>query len=187
MGVVRLTIRKYRTVDLLIFTAIACILDFVIGRFGLFGGRQYFGLSTTFVLVLYVRWGKAALLPNLVVALVNAAVNYIDFGVAAAHAAGILALSVALLLIRWKPLRERRPGLAPATVYYLACYLALFLTEYLLLALFGRGLAFVDYAVNRVFDVLIGWGLLLLVVAQKEILVPMNLYIKENSEGNGHV
>lgn len=183
MGVTHLTIRKYRCVDLLVFTAIACILDGVIGRFGLFGGRQYFGLSTVLVLAMYVRWGKYALLSNLVVAAVNVAVNYVDLGVAFAHAAGILSLSAALFFLRYSPLSARRPKLGPLSLYYLFCYAILFFTEWLLLGLFGHPTGFAGFAANRIFDVLLGGGLLLLMAAQKELFIPMTPYLLENSEG----
>ncbi len=183
MGVASLTIRKYRTIDLIIFSAIACVLDVLIGRFGLFGGRQYFGLSTVFVLVCYVRWGKYGLIANGVVLLVNSIVNFVDFRIAVAHGVGILALAVALGLVQWSALRVRRPGLGAASLYFIVAYATMFLVEFGLLVLLGRGLPLIDYAVNRIFDVILGWGLLVIITLQKEILVPMNLYIQENSEG----
>ncbi|MFH0992728.1 MAG: hypothetical protein V1761_00095 [bacterium] len=178
-----MTIRKYRTIDLVIFTAIACILDVLIGRFGLFGGRQYFGLSTVFILVCYVRWGKYGLIANGIVLLVNSVVNYVDLPVAIAHAAGILGLSIALVLLEWSALRVRRPGLGAVSVYFFAAYVVMFFVEFGMLVALGRGLPLIDYAVNRIFDLILGWGLLVIIALQKDILVPMNLYIQENSEG----
>ncbi|HAQ57359.1 MAG TPA: hypothetical protein DCR44_08260 [Acholeplasmatales bacterium] len=135
------------------------------------------------MLAMYVRWGRYALFPNLAVAIVNVAVNYVDPAVAFAHALGILSLSVALLVLRTAPLQVRRPKLAPLSLYYLTCYAVLFFTEWILLVVIGRPTGFAGFAVNRIFDVLLGFGLLLIMVAQKELFIPMTPYLLENSEG----
>ncbi|MDP3130905.1 MAG: hypothetical protein Q8N15_06230, partial [Bacillota bacterium] len=108
---------------------------------------------------------------------------YVDPAVAVAHAAGILSLSVALLVLRTAPLQAHRPKLAPLSLYYLTCYAVLFFTEWILLVVIGRPTGFAGFAVNRIFDILLGFGLLLIMVAQKELFIPMTPYLLENSEG----
>ena len=179
-----MTRQRYRSVDLSIFTAVALLLDLVVGRMGLFGGRQYFALSTPILIALYVRWRGWAVVPNVLVAFLNAWINFSGWAVFAAHAAGILALAAALPAVRTKPFAARRPAPGAVLLLYVGAYLLMFFVEWGALLAFGGVADLGVHAVNRIFDLLIGGGLLLLMAAQKELLVPMDAYLMEQSERN---
>jgi hypothetical protein len=177
-----LTIRKFRAIDLAVFTLIALVLDIIIGLQGLFGLRTYFALSVPILLVLLMRWKQAAMISVGVVALLHLFLYDVAFAVSAANAVSLLSLGIALLITKARPFQAKRVGPGFAILYYLVCYSVMFLVEWTFLWLFGRPLQLVLALSNHAANFLIGMFLFILIYVQKDLFVSMQPYLVETSE-----
>lgn len=167
---------------MLIFFALASILDVVLGRYGLFGIRSYLAVSTSILVMLYVRWGKYALLVNIGIATIHLFLFEVDWSVRVAHALSILSLAVVLLILKMKIFRITRVDFQYVVLAYAIAYLTMFFVEWLLLLVFNQSVELGAHALNRLFDALLGIGLLTLIAMQKELLVRMEPYLREKNE-----
>ena len=62
-----MTIAKLRIIDLAVFSLLTIIIDFVLGRYGLFGLRMYLSVSVCMGLMMIIRWRKWGILTVIVI------------------------------------------------------------------------------------------------------------------------
>ena len=177
--------RKFRTIDLLVLTTIAMVLDVVLGVFGLFGLWLYVALSYPLILLCYIRWPKHAWMPNLAIALTHG-LMYLLLGheplTVLAHGLSVMTLSVAMLLTTWKPMRQRPIEVGHLLLFYLAAYLVVWTSEWLLMLMFGYQVSLGGHAINHSLNVLLGLGLMVMMSRQKDLVVVMERYMREKDE-----
>lgn len=177
-----MTLKKYRLLDLGILTGLSVLADTVSGLSGFAGLNLYVALSVSLLLLAYVRWGKWALAGNAVLVLVHFLV-YRDQGipVALADALSLGALSVALAF----PLRgftRPRPAFGSAVLLFLSAYAAMFVLGWGLGWALGSGIPFATEFLRHVFNLLFNFGLLAVIARQKDLLIPMKPYLREEAE-----
>ncbi len=179
-----MTIRKLRTIDLIIFFVIGAALDIVLGLYGLFGIKSYLSVSIPLILLAYIRWGKYALFSNLGIAIVHLFLYDVDFAVGMAHAIAMLSLAVALLILKMKSMQQTRIAFQYVVLYYTLAYVTMFFVEWILLIVFKHEVLLASQALNHFFNFILGLGLLAIIAMQKELLVRMDPYLREKSEEN---
>lgn len=177
-----MSLSKYRTIDLLIFTGIGVLLDVIIGIKGFFRIVLYLAISIPLILLCYVRWGKFGLLPNLVIIVVHNFLYAESLWINLGHSLALLSLSLALFWIRWEPLKKRRIPLWAIALYYLGCTLVMSLFEWSFWQIGPVSMPLVTYVANYGFNWLLGLGLTLVIGLQKDIYVPMMVYLKDVAE-----
>lgn len=179
-----MTIRKLRTIDLIIFTAIGILLDVVVGLEGFFGIAAFVSIGIPLVVLCYIRWEKIALISNLALALVHLFLYDAPFLSRLAHSLALLTLALAILVQRLPSFRATRMSLLQVMGLYAGLYLVMILTEWGLLQVFNLPVPFVNMVLNHIINLGIGAFLLLLMALQKELLVHMDPYLREKSEEN---
>jgi hypothetical protein len=171
----KLTITKFRNIDILIFTVISVIIDFVLARYGLFGLRMYISLVLPISLIVIVRWRKWGLISLLAIA-ISHIFGYWDnhILVIMAH---IISLSVIALAVFLVPkLYWRNKSFANLALIYLILYLPMIFIEWALLLLFGREVSITNILLNHSVNFFLGLFILFLVYLQKDLVVDMKKY-----------
>jgi membrane-associated HD superfamily phosphohydrolase len=181
-GVDKLSLSRYRNIDLLIFTVIAVVLDIVIGLQGFFRILLYVAISIPLILLCYVRWGRYGLLLNMVIVIVHLFVYAESFWINFGHSLALLSLSIALLFLKWKPMQRRKIPVWAIAVYFIGCYLFMSLVEWTIWHFSPVPMSMVNYLANYGFNMALGLGLSLIISLQKDLYVPMNLYLRELAE-----
>lgn len=181
-GIRKVTLQKYRLIDLAILTGLSVLADTVSGLVGFAGLNLYVAVSVSLLLLGYVRWGKWALAANAVVVIAHFLV-YRDQGIpsALAEALSFGALSVALAF----PLRRftrPHPAFGPVVLLFLAAYAAMFALQWGLGWAFGTGIPLVTQSLRHVFNFLFNFGLLAVIAHQKDLFIPMVPYLREEAE-----
>ncbi|MDD4355558.1 MAG: hypothetical protein PHP61_06640 [Candidatus Izemoplasmatales bacterium] len=179
-----MTIRKLRTIDLIIFTVVGSILDIVIGLKGFFGIVAFVSIGIPLVVLSYIRWGKYALLANLVLAIVHLFLFEAPFLSRLAHSLALMLLSCSLFIQRWSFYRVTRLNFGLVVGLYIALYLIMFFGEWCMLLIFQMEIPLENLALNHSINILVGSFLLGLMAIQKELLVHMDPYLREKSEEN---
>ncbi|MDR4969421.1 MAG: hypothetical protein RG740_07365, partial [Acholeplasmataceae bacterium] len=60
-----MTIKKFRTMDLIVLTTAAIITDILLALFGLIGIRLYLAISYPIIILCYIRWRKYGLFSHM--------------------------------------------------------------------------------------------------------------------------
>jgi hypothetical protein len=170
-----------RVADLAIWTLLAVILGFVVGRYGLFGLSSYLAPSLALLILLFRRWGWMASISVFVLAFLHLFLYDAPFLVRAANALSLGSLLFAGWILKTKPFAHNRVGYGWVFLLYLAAYLPMFLTEAFLAFLFGHGQSILVLAVNHLANFLIGLGLLTVIDLQKSLFVDMNRYLLDTA------
>lgn len=132
--------------------------------------------------MLYIRWGKAALIANLGIAVIHLFIFDVDWNIRIAHSLSLFVLGVMLVGMRLKPYQPTRIAFPYIILLFAFGYVAMFFAEWVLLMLFDNAIALGIHALNRLFDFLLGIGMLSLMAMQKELLIKMEPYLREKSE-----
>gem|GEM_PF-2090613 len=172
-----MSIGKYRTIDLLVLTGLAVLFDSILGTEGLFSADVYVAVSIPFILLCYVRWGIYGILPNIVTTITHIILFRTNFaGVIVAHSVGLMALSIALVLIQKAPMQKLKIRYPHLILYYMICFFTMMTVEWVTLQIVGRGVPVLSFLLYELVNFLIGFGLISLVSRQKDLFVPMKLY-----------
>lgn len=178
-----MSIRKFRAIDLLILTGLGLLFDLIIGLTGFFGINLYAAISIPLILFCYVRWGVYGLISNGLLAIAHFLI-YLDgtpLGIVGAHAGSLLGLAVVLLVPRtW--FRRPRTDFGKVALFYLFGYAAMMILEWTMDQLLYSGIPVANLLLNHVFNFLLGFGLLLIISRQKDLLIPMEVYLKEEQQ-----
>ena len=179
-----MTISKLRLIDLAIFTGISLIFDIIISQLGFLGIVTYVAVSIPFIILMYIRWGKYALISNLIIATTHLFIYDASWLQKAANALGIMALGASLLIMKMKPYSKTRIPFGAGILLFVSTYALMFLVEWSLLQAFQETLSLASHGLNHLFNFLLGLGLTLVLALQKELTVHMDPYLREKSEEN---
>lgn len=170
-----MTITKFRNIDILIFTLISVIIDFVLARYGLFGLRMYISLALPISLIVIIRWRKWGLISLLAIA-ISHIFGYWDnhILVIIAHTISLSVIALAVLLA--PKLYWRNKSFANLVLIYLIIYLPMIIIEWALLLLFGREVLITNILLNHSVNFFLGLFILFLVYLQKDLVVDMKKY-----------
>lgn len=176
-----MTIAKFRNIDLIIFTLLAVIIDFVLGRYGLFGLKMYLSVSVFISLLMIIRWRKWGAITVFALVITHI-ITYFnnDFLVLLAHSISLL--TITFLIIFEPKLRNKTNRYELVSLSYLVIYIIVILVEWSLLQIFGQGISFGNYLVNQSVNFFLGLFILFIIHLQKDLLVDMQTYLIEKSK-----
>ncbi len=179
-----LSLNKLRLIDIVLFTFIAVVIDIVIGLYGLLGLKLFISVGIPTVLFLYIRWGKYALIANGTIIIVHFIVHYVNLYVMIAHSLGLLSLSLAILFVKWKKLLKRNIAFQHIFLYFLSLYVLMLVVEWFLLIIFNQDVSFLGHILNHSLNIFLSIGLLYMISRQKDLMVNIDIYLKDNVEGD---
>jgi hypothetical protein len=180
-----LTIKKYRMIDLIIWTSIALILDSILASLGLFGVFTYISIAMPILAAIYLRWNIYGLYINLVIAIAHFIIFLLlgnPLSIVFAHLLAIMTMSIAILLKQIKYFSNKEPSLFSVYVYFFSMYMTFLFSEWLLNTLFNQHVPLINHLLNHVTNFLLGLGLLTIMSFQKVILIDMHHYILKQKE-----
>ncbi|MCR3905633.1 MAG: hypothetical protein NUK62_01200 [Tenericutes bacterium] len=181
-----MTIKKFRTFDLIVLATAAIITDVLLALFGLIGIRLYLAISYPIIILCYIRWRKYGIYSHLAVVLAHFILYglYLDVGwlIALAHILALMMFAFILPLLKTKTFDKKRVEMKYNILLYLGIYLIVFFAEWILFAVFGFGLNLINHALNHSLNILLGLGLIMIMAYQKDLMVNMHQYLLEKDE-----
>jgi hypothetical protein len=179
-----LSLKKFRLLDILIFTFVAVLIDIVVGIYGLLGLKLFFSIGIPIVLLLYIRWGKYALIANIIIVIVHFVVHYVNIYVMIAHSIGLFSLSFAIVLVKWDKLQKRNVEFQYVFVYFIFLYLTMLLVEWILLLIFNQYVNLFAHLLNHSLNMLLSILILSIISKQNDLIINMNNYLRDQTEGD---
>lgn len=178
-----MSVAKLRFFDILILTSIALLIDTVVGLSGFLAIQLYFSIGIPIVLLVYIRWGIYGMIPNVILILLHLIIHFVSWPVMAAHTIGLMILFLAVFFVKWEKLRRRPIEFHNVFFYYSTFYILMITVEIASLYLFNSGVSIGGFYLNHSMNYFIGLGLLFIISKQKDLLVNMDTYLREESEG----
>lgn len=178
-----MSVSKLRFFDILIFSAVVIVIDTIVGLTGFFGIRLFFSIGIPITFLIYIRWGKYAIILNLALVILHFIVHFESFSVNLAHSIGILVLLNLLWLRKWSNIQTRHIEFHNVFLLFTGLYFVMITVELALLYLFGEGVQIGGFYINQGYNYLIGLGLLFIISKQKDLIVDMDIYLLDNLEG----
>ncbi len=178
-----LLLSRFRLIDITVFTLIAVIIDIVIGVYGLFGIRLYISVGIPIIFLLYLRWGKYALLTNVIIILVHFLVHYVNIYVMFTHSIGLFSLSIAIFLRRWRKLQKKNIEFQHIFFSFFILYAVMFFIEWFLLMLLNQDINILVQLLNHSLNLVLSVLLLFFMSKQNDLLVNMNIYLQDSVKG----
>lgn len=176
-----MTIRKFRAIDLLIFSVIAAVTDIAVTLFGLLGIKFYLAISMAIIVLVYIRWQKYGLITNGFIAFVHFVlfgITNADWLVALLHAISILGMVSIYGLLQLKQFSIKRTfDFSHMALLFLVGYTSTFLIEFGLYNLILEPMHIVNHLLNHIITYVVGLGLILIMVKQENIAMNMNDYL----------
>ncbi len=177
-----MTISKFRYIELLVFTAISILIDFLIGRYGLFGLRMFFAISYPVIFLMYIRWRKWGLTINALVVIAHAII-YIDNPplVILAHCLSILILG--LMVFIEPKIRNKTFKYETISLIFIGLYLVMIMVEWLLLLIFGQDISLWGHLINQSVNLFIALLVLFIMHLQTDLVTDMETYFIQKNKG----
>lgn len=182
-----MTIQKFRTFDLIILTVIAVILDIVVGLFGFFSIQLFMAISFPIIMLCYIRWHVYGIIPNVIISIAHLLIHNdpeISFMIVLIHAFSVLAWSLTLLMIKYKPFKKKKLTYGNASLMFLIIYIVMITIEWILLSLFNQPITYLNQLLNHTLNLIVGLGLTVIIAYQKDLMVDMKIYLMEKEKGN---
>ncbi|MDR2867593.1 MAG: hypothetical protein LBV55_02925 [Acholeplasmatales bacterium] len=177
-----MSLNKYRTIDLVIFTVIVSVLDVILLAISVnvinFYLRLYISFSLPLIAMIYVRWHKYGLISNVILMVVHTLAIYFLTGMNLEGFLGGLANGLSLgfiaLTLWWIYYLKKNANsynIGNVTILYLAIYLLMWGSEYGLNVLFGNETSIIAYALFHLLNLFLGYGIMLLVLKTKGLFI----------------
>lgn len=183
-----MTLKKYRLIDIAILTAIGFIADLVSHwvKTTFVQDTLYIAPSIIFVIFIYIRWGKLGLISNAILLLGQIALYGQEIlgnlPLLAGFTIGYMSLSSVLI---WTGKRKRAiisSGFKMITLYLIIPYGLMILLEAGASNLLGFKENLVTFWGRHVMNLPICLIIMVIAVFQKNLLVDMPLYLKEQQK-----
>ena len=174
-----MSLTKYRFLDLLFFTVITGIIDIImlIIITNSITVRLYISISIPMLFLVYVRWRKYGVITNICLAVIHflgfmfiGGFNLENLFAGLGNGLSILCVALVLIPIYWLKQRERKFSFLTLSGCFLACYLCVFMTEYLITAL-TINTEIVQLILFHGIDIFICYGLLALIYKTKNLFI----------------
>ncbi len=183
-GVVTLTIKKFRTIDLIVLAIIALIVD-VIGYFASQGALVFFyvTLSTPIMMIAYIRWNYRGLIIN-VVAIIIYTFLYSNFVFVSMIGYALSIMSIGLVMFWFKIVKPShiKDEILILTLYYLSGYLLLFGFQILTQYIINGQVQWITMITRHSINFVLGWVIMLIASRQQDFMVDMNTYLLRQIE-----
>ncbi len=176
-----MTIAKLRIIDLAVFSLLTIIIDFVLGRYGLFGLRMYLSVSVCMGLMMIIRWRKWGIL-TVIVIVIGHMITFWNNNLLVLIAHSLSLLGIILAIIIEPKIRNKTNHFELIIFLYSGIYLVVVLLEWMFLFLFGQEIALINHLFNHSVNFMLGLFILFLISLQKELLLDMNTYLIEKSK-----
>ncbi len=176
-----MTIAKFRNIDLIIFTLLAIIIDFVLGRYGLFGLKMYLSISVLIALLVIIRWRRWGGI-TIIVLIISHLITYNNNDLLVLLAHSLALASIGLFIVFEPKIRNKTGRFELVSFNYFIVYLFVVFVEWTLLLVFGHGISLSNFLVNQSVNFFLGLFILFIIHLQKDLLVDMQTYLIEKSK-----
>lgn len=179
-----MTIKKFRTIDLIVLTVIALVVD-VIGYFASQGALIFFyvTLSTPIMMIAYIRWNYRGLIIN-VVAIMAYTILYGNFEVISLIGYALSVMSIGLVIFWFKIVNPSRikDEVLILTLYYLSGYLLLFGFQILTQYIINGQIQWINMITRHSINFALGWVIMMIASRQQDFMVDMKTYLLRQIE-----
>ena len=179
-----MTIKKFRMIDIAIFSFIAIATDVAANLFGLLGIKFYLAISAVVITLIYIRWKTFGLLTNVLII----ATHWLLFGIvggdwltATLHALSLVGLSIILVFVQLYKIKGRY-GFLQIAGMFLAGYITTFLIEWGLYNLL-EPTNFINLLLNHLITIVLGLGLCFIIIKQENLAIDMDYYLRHKDKG----
>ncbi len=176
-----MTIAKFRNIDLIIFTLLAVIIDFVLGKYGLFGLKMYLSISVLIALLVIIRWRKWGGI-TIIVLIISHLITYNNNDILVLLAHSLALASVGLFIIFEPKIRNKTDRFEIVSLSYFLIYLLVVFIEWTALQVLGHGISIGNFVVNQSVNFFLGLFILFIIHLQKDLLVDMQTYLIKKSK-----
>ncbi len=181
-----MTIKKFRMIDLAIFSILAAITDIAVTMFGLLGVKFYLAISMAVIVLVYIRWRKYGWMTNVFIAIVHLILFGIinsDWVVASLHALSILGMAVIIGLLQLQFFNiKKKFDFVHMGLLFIVGYLTTFLLEWGLYNIILEPTNFLNHALNHILTIVVGLGLCLIIVYQDNLAIDMDDYLRHKDK-----
>ncbi|MCF7931492.1 MAG: hypothetical protein K9L02_08295 [Acholeplasmataceae bacterium] len=179
-----MTIQKFRTIDLIVLSLIALIVD-VIGYFASQGALVFFyvTLSTPIMMIAYIRWNYRGLIVNVVAILVYT-ILYKNFELIPLIGYTLSVMSIGLVMFWFKIVKPSRikDEVLILTLYYLSGYLLLFGLQVVSQWIINGQVQWITMITRHSINFALGWVIMLIASRQQDFMVDMKTYLRRQIE-----
>jgi len=174
-----LTIRKFMTIDLIVLSVMALVVD-IIGYYASKSALVFFyvSLSIPIMMIAYIRWGIKGISINVLAILVYT-VMYQNFDLVPMLLYAVSILSVALSMIWFKIVKKNhiKDEFLLLTLYYLTGYLSLFIIQAISQMIISNEIQWITLTARHSINFLLGWVILFIASKQQDFMVDMKAYL----------
>ena len=179
-----MTIRKFRTVDLIVLTTIAIIIDVI----GYFASRSdlvffYVTLSIPIMMIAYIRWNYRGLIINVAAILVYT-VLYRNFELIPFIGYTLSIMSLGLVMVWFKIVKRNhiKDEVLLLTLYFVSGYLVLFGIQVLTQYIISGDIQWITMITRHSINFILGWIIMLIASKQQDFMVDMDSYLRKQIE-----
>jgi hypothetical protein len=179
-----LTIKKFRTIDLIVLTTIAVIVD-VIGYFASQSALVflYVSLSIPIMMIAYIRWDYRGLVVN-VAAIIIYTILYQNFEWIPMIGYALSIMSVGLVMLWFKIINRNhiKNEILTLTLYFLSGYIMLFGIQALTQYIMSNQIQWITLIARHSINFILGWVIMMIASRQQDFMVDMNQYLLKQIE-----
>jgi len=179
-----LTIKKFMTLDLLVLTLLAVLVD-VIGYFASLSDLVflYVSLSIPVILIAYIRWGYKALVINLVIIILHLILyRGIQVLPMIVYLLSLGSISVSMIWFKLVKKNGIKDEVLLITLYFLTAYTILFLLQAFAQYLEGGEIQWITLLIRHSVNIILGWVILVIASKQQDLMVDMHSYLLKQIE-----
>jgi len=179
-----LTIQKFRTIDLIVLTTIAVIVDVV----GYFASQSalvflYVTLSTPIMMIAYIRWNYRGLVIN-IAAIFLYTILYRNFELIPMIGYALSVMSIGLVMLWFKIIdrNQIKNEILTLTLYFVSGYLLLFIVQALTQYIIANEIQWITLITRHSINFILGWIIMLIASRQQDFMVDMHGYLLKQIE-----
>ncbi len=168
--------KKLKILDLIIFTAIAIISDWVAYSLKLFNLNLIISLSIPIIIIIYIRWSYYGIITNVLVTISHFIIFQEPPLNKLIHSISFLFLGLSLLFLLLKSYKDLPIKKRYLTLLYIPIYAVMMLVEWGLSHLTQTPISLIGHIANHSLNFIIGLAVILVASIQPNIIVSMKSY-----------
>ena len=179
-----MTIQKFRTIDLIVLSTIAVIVDVV----GYFASQSaliflYVALSTPIMMIAYIRWNYRGLIIN-IVSIILYTILYKNFELIPMIGYALSVMSIGLVMLWFKviPKNQIKNEILTLTLYFVSGYVMLFMIQAFTQYLMSNEIQWITLIARHSVNFILGWIIMFIASRQQDFMVDMHGYLLKQIE-----